>query len=137
MGEPPSSSNVSGTLVTAIASVLTAALVFAGGFATAWYAFRSKDEELHVHLVEIAIGILRADPKEDVVPARGWALDVIDEYSGVKFTAEDRRALLHKPLNLSSEFWQKLSKKVDVIIPIVPGDENGLKVVPVVPGAEK
>ena len=39
--------------------------------------FASKDQELKVHLVEIAIGILLADPKEDVTPARGWALDII------------------------------------------------------------
>jgi hypothetical protein len=57
-----------------------------------------KDEEVRVHLVEIAIGILRADPKEDVTPARAWAIDVIEKNSGVKFLAEDRAALLHKPI---------------------------------------
>ena len=49
--------------------------------------------------VEIAIGILRAEPKEDVAPARGWAIDVIERDSGVKFSPEDRAALLLKPLN--------------------------------------
>jgi hypothetical protein len=48
--------------------------------------------------VEIAIGILRVDPKEDVAPARGWALNVIEKNSGVPFSKEDREALLHKPL---------------------------------------
>jgi hypothetical protein len=57
-----------------------------------------KDEEVRVHLVEIAIGILRADPKEDVTPARAWAIDVIEKNSGVKFLPEDRAALLHKPI---------------------------------------
>jgi hypothetical protein len=47
-------------------------------------SFASKDEELRVHLVEIAIGILRAAPKEDVTPARGWAIDVIEKNSGVQ-----------------------------------------------------
>jgi hypothetical protein len=42
--------------------------------------------------------ILRADPKEDVTPARGWALDIIEKNSGVPFSGEDRQALLHKPL---------------------------------------
>jgi hypothetical protein len=42
--------------------------------ATGWFSFASKDEELRVHLVEIAIGILRADPKEDVAPARDGQL---------------------------------------------------------------
>jgi hypothetical protein len=71
-----------------------------GALVTAWFSFASKDEELRVHLVEIAIGILRADPtKEDVAPARAWAIDAIDKYSGLRpFTAEERAALLHKPL---------------------------------------
>ena len=67
--------------------------------AASWFSFASKDEELRVHLVEIAIGILRADPKEDVSPARGWAMDAIDKYSGLRpFTADERAALLHKPI---------------------------------------
>ena len=64
----------------------------------AYFTFASKDQELKVHLVEIAIGILRANPKEDVTPARGWALDVIEKNSGVPFSQDDREALLHKPL---------------------------------------
>jgi hypothetical protein len=68
--------------------------------ATGWISYASKDEELRVHLVEIAIGILRADPaKEDVAPARASAMDAIDKYSGLRpFTAEERSALLHKPI---------------------------------------
>lgn len=49
--------------------------------------------------MEIAIGILRADPKEDVTPARGWALDIIEKNSGVPFSQQDREALLRKPLS--------------------------------------
>jgi hypothetical protein len=59
---------------------------------------REQGRRAQVHLVEIAIGILRAAPTEDVTPARGWALDVIEKNSGVPFTKEDREALLHKPL---------------------------------------
>jgi hypothetical protein len=77
-----------------------AVLALAGVLATAWSAYASKDEELRVHLVEIAIGILRADPtKEDVAPARAWAMDAIDKYSGLRpFTADERAALVHKPI---------------------------------------
>ena len=49
--------------------------------------------------MEIAIGILRADPKEDVTPARGWALDIIEKNSGVPFSKQDREALLRKPFS--------------------------------------
>jgi hypothetical protein len=77
-----------------------AVLALAGVIATAWSAYASKDEELKVHLVEIAMGILRADPaKEDVAPARARAMDAIDKYSGLRpFTADERAALLHKPI---------------------------------------
>jgi hypothetical protein len=77
-----------------------AVIALAGVLATAWSAYASKDEELKVHLVEIAIGILRADPtKEDVAPARAWAMDAIDKYSGLRpFTAAERDALTHKPI---------------------------------------
>lgn len=50
--------------------------------------------------MEIAIGILRADPKEDVTPpARGWAVDIIEKNSDVPFSQQDREALLRKPLS--------------------------------------
>jgi hypothetical protein len=77
--------------------IIAAIIAGAVSFATAWFSFASKDQELRVHLVEIAIGILRADPKEDVTPARAWAIDVIEKNSGVKFVPTDRDALLHKP----------------------------------------
>ena len=82
-----------------IAGAVGGVLALITAVATSWFSFASKDEELRVHLVEIAIGILRADPKEDVSPARGWAMDAIDKYSGLRpFTADERAALLHKPI---------------------------------------
>jgi hypothetical protein len=57
-------------LVVGIVAVLSAAIAGAASFGAGYLTFASKDQELKVHLVEIAIGILRADPKEDVTPAR-------------------------------------------------------------------
>jgi hypothetical protein len=85
-------------LVVVIVAVLSALIGAGATLGVAYFTFASKDEELKVHLVEIAIGILRADPKEDVGNARGWALEVIEKNSGVPFSEEDRQALLHKPL---------------------------------------
>jgi hypothetical protein len=87
-------------LVVALVAVLSALIGAGATLGVAYFTFASKDQELKVHLVEIAIGILRADPKEDVTPARGWALDVIEKNSGVPFSKEDREALLHKALSL-------------------------------------
>jgi hypothetical protein len=90
--------------INAVATVTVAAIALAAAVATGWFGLASKDQELKVHRVEIAIGILRADPKEDVAPARAWALDVIDRYSGVAFSAEDRASLLHKPIKSATYY---------------------------------
>jgi hypothetical protein len=81
-----------------IGGVIGALGVAGAGWATGYYSLASKNEELHVHLVEIAFGILEADPKQGVGPARGWAIDVIERNSGVKFSDADREALLSKPI---------------------------------------
>jgi hypothetical protein len=125
--------------VIAIVAVVSAAIAGAASFGAGYLTFASKDQELKVHLVEIAIGILRADPKEDVTPARGWALDIIEKNSGVPFSQEDREALLHKPLagavwsnKGTGDFtdWMEAMKKAGVpIIKMVPEKQA--------PGGEK
>jgi hypothetical protein len=95
---PPSDSFKTVLIGVASAAIGAVSAIVVAGL-TGSFSYASKDEELRVHLVEIAIGILRADPtKEDVAPARGWAIDIIERDSGVKFEAADRAALLHKPL---------------------------------------
>jgi hypothetical protein len=60
-----------------IAAAVGGVLALIAAVATGWFGYASKDEELRVHLVEIAIRILRADPaKEDVAPAREWAMEL-------------------------------------------------------------
>jgi hypothetical protein len=98
MADDSGGSGGTSPLVVALVAVFSALIGAGATLGVAYFTFASKDEELKVHLVEIAIGILRAAPTEDVTPARGWALDVIEKNSGVPFTKEDREALLHKPL---------------------------------------
>jgi hypothetical protein len=92
-------------LAVAVIALLSAVIAGAASFGVGYLAFASKDQELRVHLVEIAIGILRADPKEDVAPARKWAIDVIEKNSGITFDAANRDALLHKPLMDKRAIW--------------------------------
>ena len=82
--------------VTAIASIVAAALTLVGVYVTGWFNYASKDEELRVHLVEIAIGVLSTDPNKDpdIKPVREWAMDIVDRNSGVQFSAAARNALL-------------------------------------------
>jgi hypothetical protein len=86
------------TALAALGGVVVGALGLATAVATGWFTYAGKDQELRVHLVEIAVSILRADPKEDVGAAREWAIDIMERNSGVNFSGEDRAALLHKPL---------------------------------------
>lgn len=67
---------------------------------------------------------MRADPKEDVAPARAWAIEVIEKNSGVAFDGTDRDALLHKPIATNGTVFDKnawLDKNVTVI-PYDPKD---------------
>jgi len=62
------------------------------------------------------------DPKEDVAPARSWAIDVIKQRSGVNFSAEDRAALLHKPILSKGNFSES---KTDRYGPNIRNLEKG------------
>jgi hypothetical protein len=107
---------------------------FGGAWVTGSFSYASKDEELRVRLVEIAISILEADPsKTDLTPARGWAMDVIDQKSGVKFSDADRAALLKKPiLGQDLLLWKndKYSSGGSMYVPMVPYSEAFKKMFP-------
>jgi hypothetical protein len=84
---------------TEIVSLAVAALAFGGSILSAFYTYTSRGRELDIKLVEIGIGILRADPKETgLTAARGWAVQVIEDNSRVKFSSADRETLMLRPL---------------------------------------
>ena len=84
-------------------SISVATLAFLGSITSAFYTYSNRNRELDIKLVELGIGILRADPKDTgLTAARGWALQVIEENSRIKFSDEDRAALLQKPLLFKS-----------------------------------
>jgi hypothetical protein len=84
---------------TEIATIVVAGIAFIGSVVSAFYTYANRNRELDIKLVEIGIGILRADPKgADLTPAREWAIQVIEDNSKVKFNKEDRMSLLQKPL---------------------------------------
>jgi hypothetical protein len=79
-----------------LVGVLSALIGAGANVVTGLLTSASTDREVKAHLVETAVSILRADPK--VTPARHWAIKVIDQNSEVKFSPEEREALLLKPL---------------------------------------
>jgi hypothetical protein len=80
-------------------SLSVATLAFIGSITSAYYTYSNRNRELDIKLVEIGIGILRADPKDTgLTAARAWAVQVIEENSQVRFSDADRTSLLQKPL---------------------------------------
>lgn len=86
---------------TEIVSLAVAALAFAGSGVSALYTYTSRNRELDIRLVEIGIGVLRADPKETgIAGARNWAIQVIENSSNIMFSETDKKALLERPLEV-------------------------------------
>lgn len=45
-------------------------------------------------MVEIAMGILRADPKPEIIGARTWAVRVINKSSAEKLNKDEKESLI-------------------------------------------
>jgi hypothetical protein len=86
----------------AVSAVIVA---LATGIVGAVLGYQSKNREMDVKMVEIAVGILSQEPKEGIAPAREWAVDVINGYSDVKVTPEARAALVKYRAVLPSGGW--------------------------------
>ena len=84
--------------VTILVGIITGVLGFCGGLATNLVTYVSKGEELQVRLVELAISILREEPKQPLLPLREWAIGVIDKNSDVPLTEDAKKALMRFPL---------------------------------------
>lgn len=69
-----------------------------GALVTGGFNYLTQERQLDAKFVEIGIGILRAPTGENVVAIQEWAIDLIEQKSGKKFTAEQRTALLRRPL---------------------------------------
>ena len=97
---------------TEITSLSVAALALAGSLGSAVYSYANRNRELDIKLVEIGLGILRADPKEtNITPAREWAIQVVETNSGIKFTDADHKALLQQPIRYQPPTLQRFTHR--------------------------
>ncbi len=64
--------------------------VIAGSLIAGGFAFLNTSREMDVKMVEIAVGILSQEPKENIAPAREWAVDVIERNANVTPSQEVR-----------------------------------------------
>ncbi len=55
-----------------------------------------KSRELDIHMVEIALSLVKPDPNIDPtkIGAREWAIDVMEKFSGIKFSAAARKSII-------------------------------------------
>jgi hypothetical protein len=93
--------------ITAAAGIIASILTLAGIYTTGWFNYASKDEELHVQLVEMAVGILKEPKAAGEAQPRNWAIDVMEKNTDVKMLPEERKLLVDlgglktAPVNLS------------------------------------
>ena len=76
-------------------------LTVVGVYLTGWFAYSAKDEELRYHLVEVALGILNVDPKDESEEQKricDWAINLIGSDSGVTVPEKAAQALRDYPL---------------------------------------
>jgi uncharacterized protein YjbI with pentapeptide repeats len=78
-----------------IASILVPLVLAVVGNA---YASAMKQSETKVKYTELAISILKDKPSSDTQDVRAWAIDVVNQYSGVPMSPQVREQLLRSRL---------------------------------------
>jgi hypothetical protein len=81
-----------------LVAAITGLAALGGALIGSLYQHASRERELDIKMVEIAVNILRAKPEPSVQPVREWAVAVMDKYSGLKLSDDARRVLLNEPL---------------------------------------
>jgi hypothetical protein len=72
------------------------------------YTSAMKQSENRVKYTELAISILKDKPIPETQDIRGWAINVVNQYSGVPMTSEVKEQLLRSPLAAdSTSSWLK------------------------------
>ena len=90
------------TLLTTLGAAVVGGIVTIVG---AGLEFQSKDRELDIKLLEIALGILREKPENDQISgAREWAVDVLSKYSDVPVSDVAKSQLVKAPLTIG-HYW--------------------------------
>lgn len=84
-----------------LASVLVPIAVAVVGNA---YTSALKESETRLKYTEIAVAILKERPLPDTQNVRGWAVDVLNKYSGVPIDQKAREELLRVPIEQVEAF---------------------------------
>ena len=61
-----------------------------------------KEREINLQLVKVAVDILRTEPNSSTRILREWAIEIVDNYSGVPLTKDVKEELVNKQLPATS-----------------------------------
>jgi hypothetical protein len=86
-------------------AVVGAAGLILGAAVTGAFNYLSHQGDLDAKMIELSVGILRAEPTPETIPLREWAIDVIDKRAQFRFNAAQRAALLKKELPFKGGFF--------------------------------
>jgi hypothetical protein len=78
--------------------------VVAGAAITGAFNHLDHEGDFDAKMIELSVGILRAEPTPETIPLREWAIDVIDKRAKFNFNPLQRAALLNKPLPFKGAF---------------------------------
>jgi hypothetical protein len=113
--------------VTAIAVIAVPILVaLITTVVTQYYTATEKSREQDIHMVEIGVSLIAPDPSNDPKRggARSWALDVMEKYSGVRFSTEARDLIIGNSVQVDKQILPGTSSQPQA--PIVPETPPGL-----------
>lgn len=91
---------------------IAAAAAIVGALTTAYVDYQLRSRGMDNKMVELAIDVLKADCKTEpgLVPARKWAVEVINHYATVKLEPDAQAALAQHSIgqgSFSSDFSPK------------------------------
>ena len=72
--------------------------VVAGAVATGIFNYLSHRADIDAKMIELSVGILRAEATPDTRPLRAWAIDVIEKRAGFNFDEAQKAVLLKQEL---------------------------------------
>jgi hypothetical protein len=85
-----------------IPAVTGAVGIVVGALVTAGFGYLSHKGDVDARMIELSIGILRAEPTKESASLRDWAIQVINDRSDVKFDDAQKEALRKKEFHLFS-----------------------------------
>jgi hypothetical protein len=101
--------------------------VVIGALITGYFQWWSSKQQTDTRLVEMAIGVLRAQPKEEeehLKALRNWAIKVVEDRSGTQFSEKEREALQKYALPYEPKFLPLTGPNKDKYLPWGVFEEN-------------